>query len=204
MVKGQQTYCIPGRIIMDNLFLIRVDVSINEKCNVGVLSIDQEKAFDWVGHEYIFKVLESFGFGDVYISWIHLLYKGASIMLKMGNGLIYPVPVKRGIQQGCPLSGQLYSLAIEPLLCKLRNELKGFVVPGDPKESRVSVSAYADDVSIFIIGQEDIQILCESLDVYEKASSAKVNWGKSNGFIVGQWENGGPPKLPGGLVIGKL
>ena len=44
------------------------------------------------------------------------------------------------------------------------------MVPGDPKESRCFVSAYADDVTIFVTGQEDMQILCESLDVYEKAS----------------------------------
>lgn len=41
------------------------------------------------------------------------------------------------------------------------------------------------------------------LDIYEKASSAKVNWEKSYGFIVGQWENGGPPTLPGGLHWGR-
>lgn len=161
MVKGEQTYCIPGRSNMDNLFLIRdvIDVSCNENCDVGFLSIDQEKAFDRVGHEYIFKVLESFGFGNCCISWIQLLYKGASIMLKMGDGLTYPLPVKRGIRQGCPLSGQLYSLAIEPLLCKLRTGLKGFMVPGDPRELRYVVSAYADDITIFVTGQGDMQIL---------------------------------------------
>uniref|UniRef100_A0A3Q3F8A7 Guanine nucleotide-binding protein subunit gamma n=1 Tax=Labrus bergylta TaxID=56723 RepID=A0A3Q3F8A7_9LABR len=38
----------------------------------------------------------------------------------MGAGLSRPIPVRRGIRQGCPISGQLYSLAIEPLLCRLR------------------------------------------------------------------------------------
>lgn len=71
-------------------------------------------------------------------------------MLKIGGGLSCPIPVKRGIRQGCPLSGQLYSLAIEPLLCKLRNELQGLMIPGDISGLRYSVSAYADDVNIFI------------------------------------------------------
>lgn len=106
-------------------------------------------------------------------------------MLKVGEGLSCPVPVKRGIRQGCPLSGQLYSLAIEPLLIKLNNSLKGFRISGDVNGSKVAVSAYADDVTVFIAGQEDIQTLCKSLAVYDRASSAKINWAKSEGFIVG-------------------
>ncbi len=167
------------------------------------LSIDQEKAFDRVGHEYLFTVLKFFGFGEKIISWIKILYKDASLMLKIGGGLSCPIPVKRGIRQGCPLSGQLYSLAIEPLLCKLRNELKGLMIPGDNSGLRHYVSAYADDVNIFISGQNDIQILCKNLNLYEKSSSAKVNWAKCDGFAVGSWGDTGPPQLPEGLKWGK-
>lgn len=133
VVEREQTYCIPGCTIMDNLFLMRdvIEMSFRNNLDVGFLSIDQEKAFDRVGHEYLFNVLKAFGFGESIISWIKLLYEGASVMLKMGGGLSCPVPVERGIRQGCPLSGQLYSLAIEPLLCKLRNEIKGLMIPGD-------------------------------------------------------------------------
>lgn len=46
-------------------------------------------------------------------------------------------------------------------------------------EPRVVVSAYADDVNVFIQGKEDDLFLQESLALYKKASSAKVNWGKS-------------------------
>ncbi len=49
------------------------------------------------------------------------------------------------------------------------------------------MSAYADDVNIFISGQNDIQILCKNLNLYEKSSSAKVNWAKCDGFAVGSW-----------------
>ncbi len=36
---------------MDNLFLVRdvIDLSMRNELNIGVLSIDQEKAFDCVG-----------------------------------------------------------------------------------------------------------------------------------------------------------
>ncbi|KAJ3608825.1 hypothetical protein NHX12_023355 [Muraenolepis orangiensis] len=60
----------------------------------------------------------------VRIFW-HGLYNGAQCLVKMGAGLSRPIPVQRGIRQGCPISGQLYSLAIGPLLCRLRSKLSG-------------------------------------------------------------------------------
>lgn len=57
-----------------------------------------------------------------------LLYEGASVLLKVGGGLSHRVMITKGIRQDCPISAQLYSLAIKPLLCKLRAELQGLSV----------------------------------------------------------------------------
>lgn len=80
-----------------------------------ILSLDQEMAFDRVDHSYLFLVLRAFGFGEGFYSRVTLLYQGVQCLVKMGAGLSWPIPVHRGIRQGCPISGQLYSLAIEPL-----------------------------------------------------------------------------------------
>lgn len=122
--------------------------------DIGPLSLDQEKAYDRVDHIYLFKTLQGFGFGEKFVSWIKLLYSGASVMLKTGSGLSRPVFTQRGIRQGCPLSGMLYSLAIETLLYQLRQGLSGIDFS---KKTVVSLSAYADDVTIFISGQNDIK-----------------------------------------------
>lgn len=76
----------------------------------------------------MFRSLKAFGFGDPFISWIKLLYAGVSTKLKVGGGLSKPVSVCRGIRQGCPLSGMLYSLAIKPLLRQLGNNLDGILI----------------------------------------------------------------------------
>lgn len=60
-----------------------------------------------------------------------------------------PVPVQRGIRQGCPLSEMLYVLAIEPLLNELRQGLTGLTLLG-VEGLRASLSAYADNVTVFI------------------------------------------------------
>uniref|UniRef100_A0A8K9XWG7 Reverse transcriptase domain-containing protein n=1 Tax=Oncorhynchus mykiss TaxID=8022 RepID=A0A8K9XWG7_ONCMY len=105
---------------------------------------------DRVDHQYLFKTMKAFGFGDVFLSWMNLLYAGASCMVKVGGGLSCPIPVQRGIRQGCPISGQLYSLVIEPMLCFIRARLTGFSVPGVMKGSTIALSAYADDLTVFI------------------------------------------------------
>ena len=65
-------------------------------------------------------LLNAFGFSPGFIAKIRLLCDIASI-LKVNGGLAAPFNVQRGVRQGCSLSGMLYSLAVEPLLNKLRN-----------------------------------------------------------------------------------
>lgn len=47
-----------------------------------------------------------------------------------------------------------------------------------------------------------MQALETSLKVYEGASLAKVNWGKSKALLCGAWVDRAPPLLPGGLQWG--
>uniref|UniRef100_A0A674PB36 Reverse transcriptase domain-containing protein n=1 Tax=Takifugu rubripes TaxID=31033 RepID=A0A674PB36_TAKRU len=139
LVHRDQSYCVPDRSIMDNLFLMR---DLFHLCklydiDVGVISLDQEKAFDRVDHKFLFSTLRAFGFGDVFLSLLSLLYRDACCLVKVGGGLSCPVSVQRGIRQGCPISGQLYSLAIEPLLNNLRTRLSGLLLPGLPERPQL-------------------------------------------------------------------
>lgn len=97
-------------------------------CRPGVLwyavgsrmfSLNQEKAFDRVGHDYLCRqTLEGYGFrfSSGPITKIQTLYGDTESVLKINGGLSAPFKVKRGVRQGCHLSGMLYSLAVEPLL----------------------------------------------------------------------------------------
>ncbi|CAM2113263.1 unnamed protein product [Caretta caretta] len=49
-------------------------------------------------------------------------------LVKLNWTLTEPVSFGRGVRHGCPLSRQLYALAIEPFLCLLRRRLTGLVL----------------------------------------------------------------------------
>ena len=205
LIVVDQSYCVPDRSMLDSLFLMRdvFDICKVYNINAGIISIDQEKAFDRVDHNFLFTTLQAFGVGEGFLSWVRILYHEAFCVIKVGGGLSVPVPVGRGIRQGCPISGQLYSIAIEPLLCRLRSRLRGLCLPEMSHSPPVVVSAYADDIDIIIQDHTDVQELKESLALYEKASSARVNWGKSEAVLVGQWRVGDIPSLPGGIRWGR-
>ena len=108
--------------------------------------------------------------------------------------------VERGIRQGFPLSGLLYSIAIEPLLNKLKRGLKGWSLNGEPGALAVKLSANADEVTLIIRDAVDVNTLHRGLELYAKASSAKVNWGKCEALWCGRGGEGSkdsPPRLPG-------
>ncbi|KAK3558043.1 hypothetical protein QTP86_006421 [Hemibagrus guttatus] len=76
LIHQDQTYCVPDRSIFDNVYLIRdiLDVSRLLGLKTGLIFLDQEKAFDRVEHEYLWKVLETFGFNPGFVAMIRVLY----------------------------------------------------------------------------------------------------------------------------------
>ncbi|KAK3509384.1 hypothetical protein QTP70_032402, partial [Hemibagrus guttatus] len=194
-----QSYCVPDGSIFNNIYLIRdiLDVSRLLGLQTGLIFLDQEKAFDRVEHEYLWKVLETFGFNPGFIAMIKVLYCEIESVLKVNGGLCAPFKVLRGIRQGCALSGMLYTLAIEPLLNKLRSHLSGFKVPHT--DASIGLSAYGDDLVVMIDSQKDLNVLIDILNDFQVLSSAKVNWAKSEAILVGEW-GAERPTLPGGLV----
>jgi len=61
------------------------------------------------------------------------------------------------------------------------------------------LSAYDDDIVVFIKNQNDVDLLNQIVQDFSTASSARVNWKKSEALAVGEW-CGGLPVLPQKLI----
>ncbi|XP_035853760.1 uncharacterized protein LOC118494306 [Sander lucioperca] len=84
VIHKAQTYCVPGRSIIDNVSLIRDILAVSGSLGVdtGLVSLDQEKAFDRVEHRYLWKVLERFGLSPGFIAKIKVMYENIESVLK--------------------------------------------------------------------------------------------------------------------------
>lgn len=119
-----------------DIFIVRdlIDGCTSYDLTAGFISLDQDKAFSQVDHGYLFFALKASGFGGGFLAWVNLMYRDAQVLIKLGAGLNRRLPVRRGIRQGCALSGQLYSLAIEPLLVRLRERPPSLSGGGGPPD----------------------------------------------------------------------
>ncbi len=74
VIHLDQSYCVPNRSIVDNISLIRdvLEVSrlFGKKC--GLISLDQEKAFDRVDQQFLWYTFENF-----FSTRFHCLYQSA-------------------------------------------------------------------------------------------------------------------------------
>ena len=86
---------MPGRFISDNVSLIRdiLDVSGSLDLEFGLISRDQEKAFDRVEQSHLWKTLECFGLSPGLIAMIRVLYQDIESVLKINGGLSAPFKV---------------------------------------------------------------------------------------------------------------
>lgn len=184
IIAPTQAYSVPGRDIADTICSVRDVIKHMEEEGGVVMSLDLNKAFDRVEHDYLYKTMKKFGFGNKLVNWIKLLYNEAKSCVKCNGVLTDSFPLERSVRQGCPLSALLYSISVEPLaiLIKQDRRIKGVEIPGGEQNI---INQYADDTTITVKDVNSVKRVMENIGMYGKASGAKINVEKSEIMYVG-------------------
>lgn len=130
LIYPDQAGFIPKRSIFNHIRLASTIINYAEVMEVdgAIVALDQEKAYDKIRHDYLWKTMETLKLPDLFIDTVKTLYGNAYTEVAINGVLSSPFKVTRGGRQGDPLSCLLIDLAIEPLACKMRNSelLKGY------------------------------------------------------------------------------
>lgn len=180
-VHRDQAGFIPGRDILDNVYRTLEVIhhcKSQEADPALLLSLDVEKAFDRVEHEYILSLLYRMNFGPYFTNAIRALYTSPTASVRVNGLQSGTFSVARGTRQGCPLSPLLFALAIEPLAEALRNlkEFKGVQI----RKRTQTISLFADDMVLYVGEPEtSLPAIIEILEEFRQVSGLNVNADKS-------------------------
>lgn len=128
---------------------------------VVIISLDAQKAFDRVEWSFLFTALSKFGIDDNFCRWVKTLYSGPKASV-LTNGLMSPFSfISRSARQGCSLSPLLFTIFLEPLAIKIREDSSIVGVNGGGREHKLFL--YADD--ILVVCQDPTNSITKLLNV---------------------------------------
>lgn len=176
LIDTDQTGFVKNRRTQDNVrrAIHLIDTMSRSNARSLAISFDAEKAFDSVRWEFLYLVLQRFGFNDTVIRCFKSIYNSPVARIRINGSLSGTIPLERGCRQGCPLSPILFALFIEPLAQKIREdpEIMGIIVNG--REYKLCL--YADDV-LATLSDPDTSLpkLMSSFNQYGFYSGYKLN-----------------------------
>jgi hypothetical protein len=173
-VLGQQRGFVKGRRMADNI--IEVEALALHICrhfatNSGIIMFDFAAAFPSLSHDYIFGALHKLGVPAWFLIALHRLYTQCEAVITIGGTSDTVMHIEAGIKQGCPASGSIFALALDPfvrLLClRLPPPLN-------------TVNAFADDLTIVALHLlQALRLIHPCFDMLAKAAGLRLNAKKS-------------------------
>jgi len=158
------------------------------KQKVYVITLDAQKAFDSVDHNYLAKCLEAFGFPEGYCNQVITIYTGLKASILINGNIPEAFDIEQSVKQGDALSCALFIIAIEPLLRKFNQDPRITPIilnPGKDNEESIISFSYADDITALCMNKEGIQAVISIYENVSKISGVKLNVAKTEIMIIG-------------------
>ena len=176
---------IRDAIIFNNLLLIRDAIRLTKKNNkLYILQVDQEKAFDKIDHDFLYKTMNKIGFSSKFIQFVKILYRNNISYVINNEYMSPPIQLLRGLRQGWPLSLPLYVIQGEITTGNINNNenIKGVKIPNNNKE--IKISQYADYSNFLLTEQESIKLVINFFEKLNKATGSTINLEKTKVLLI--------------------
>ena len=198
VVSEDQVGFIKGRNSSKLIRLIddTIDFMNNSNKPGILLALDYSRAFDSISKEYILWTFKKFGFGNNFLNWVKLLTNNTESRINYMGWISEKIAVNSGIRQGCPFSPMAFVLSLEILAIKIRNNesIEGIILPnitGDATNTLniLKLAMYADDVTLFLKDQHDLERVMQIIDDFSVISYLKMNKNKTEAMWLGSMKN---------------
>ena len=187
LISRTQTGFIKGRFIGESTRLVYdiMQVSEHENLNGLLMLIDFEKAFDSISWKFLYKVLEFFGFHNMFIKWIKLFNTDIKASVIQCGKMSETFNILRGARQGDPIAAYLFIFCAEILsiLVKENKFIEGITLNGH----EYKLTQFADDTTLFLSGKkESLQAALNILELFGSLSGLKMNTEKTKIIWIGR------------------
>ena len=123
----------------------------------GLRVIDYAKAFDYVDHNKLWKILKEMGIPDYLTCLLRNLYAGLEATVRTGHGTTDWFQIGKGVRKDCILSPCLFNLYAEYIM---RNDGLGEAQAGIKIAGRnINNLRYADDTTLMAESEKDLKSL---------------------------------------------
>ena len=186
IIHKDQTGFLKERYIGENINKVLNISSIIKESNLNayLMTVDFEKAFDYLEFSHIKNALNYYNFGPMMIQWIQVIYNNISSCV-VNNGWISTFfNITRGVRQGCPLSPYLFIISLEILANHIRKkeEIEGITI----NNIEYKLALYADDITLFLTGGEpSVRATLDAFAMFLRISGLRVNIEKTNIMPLG-------------------
>ena len=142
VIGEEQTCGIQGRSIFQNLYTVRDSITYanDHAIPTYIISLDFQKAFDKVDHQFLSRTLTAFGFGSRYVNYITSSNSDSFAVVANNGFFTSKINLERGIKQGGQQSQQLYDLIGEVLATEIRKNtgIQGLHLPGRANQLKLT------------------------------------------------------------------
>jgi len=171
-----------------------IDMINREEKEAFLITLDAQKAFDSVDHDYLLNILEVYNFPKQYITWVKTIYTKLEANVLVNGFTTMKFKIRQSVKQGDALSCALFILAIEPLLNSIQNNINikpvniVYVDPSTGIENTVEIkkSGFADDITCLTSDRDSLQEIINEYERFSSYSGVHLNVNKTEILVIGK------------------